>query len=59
VRKNAIICLQGYWHGLRVQGQCPDRTGIDEEDAEHAKSAHKMDTIPPDVMAKVKKAIPK
>jgi predicted small metal-binding protein len=27
--------------------------------AEHAKTVHKMDTVPPDVMAKIKKAIKK
>ena len=27
--------------------------------ADHAKSAHKMETVPPDVMAKIKKAIKK
>ena len=27
--------------------------------AEHAKAVHKMDTIPPDIMAKVQKAVKK
>jgi len=27
--------------------------------AEHAKAAHKMTTVPPDIMAKIKKAIKK
>jgi len=37
----------------------PTEAELMKKIAEHAKSAHKMDTIPADVMAKVKKAIKK
>lgn len=37
----------------------PTETELMKKIAEHAKSVHKMETVPPDVMGKIKKAIKK
>ena len=37
----------------------PTEAELMKKIAEHAKTAHKMETVPPDVMAKIKKAIKK
>ena len=39
------------------QTTAPDEAELMKKIAEHAKSAHKMGTIPPDMMVKIKKAI--
>jgi predicted small metal-binding protein len=41
------------------QASAPTEAELMKKIAEHAKTAHKMDPIPPDVMAKVKAAIKK
>jgi len=42
-----------------VQISAPTEADLMKKIAEHAKTAHKMDPIPPDVMAKVKAGIKK
>jgi predicted small metal-binding protein len=41
------------------QASAPTEAELMTKIAEHAKTAHKMDPIPPDMMAKVKAAIKK
>jgi predicted small metal-binding protein len=43
----------------KFETTAPTEAELMKKIAEHAKSAHKMETIPPDVMAKVKAAIKK
>ena len=44
---------------LWVSDLCSHRSELMTKIAEHAKTAHKMDPIPPDIMVKVKAAIKK
>ncbi len=43
----------------KFETTAPSEAELMKKIAEHAKSAHKMETIPPDVMARVKAAIKK
>ena len=43
----------------KFQTSAPTEEGLMKKIAEHAKSAHKIDTVPADLMAKIKKAIKK
>jgi len=43
----------------KFETTAPAEAELMKKIAEHAKSAHKLDPIPPDVMAKVKAAIKK
>jgi predicted small metal-binding protein len=43
----------------KFETTAPTEAELMKKIAEHAKSAHKMETIPPDVMTKVKAAIKK
>jgi len=44
---------------LWVSDSAPTESELMTKIAEHAKTAHKMDPIPPDVMVKVKAAVKK
>ena len=41
------------------KAEAPTEAELMKKIAEHAKAVHKMDTVPPDVMAKIKMAIKK
>ncbi len=45
--------------GCGFETSAPTEAELMKKIAEHAKTAHKMDPIPPDVMTKVKAAIKK
>ena len=41
------------------KANAPTEAELMKKIAEHAKNAHKMETVPPDIMAKIRKAIKK
>ena len=41
----------------KFQTTAPTEAELIKNIADHAKSAHKIDTVPPDLMAKIKKTI--
>jgi len=43
----------------KFQTTAPTEAELMKKIADHAKSAHKIDTVPPDLMVKIKKAIKK
>jgi predicted small metal-binding protein len=43
----------------KFQTTAPTEAELMKKIEDHAKSAHKIDTVPPDLMAKIKKAIKK
>jgi predicted small metal-binding protein len=43
----------------KFQTTAPTEADLMKKIADHAKSAHKIDPVPPDLMAKIKKAVKK
>jgi predicted small metal-binding protein len=58
VNHNALVYTQGYRYGLHIPGEtAPTEAELFKKTASHAKSAHNIDPVPPDLKANIKKAI--